>query len=274
VKSGVFTQDQLISTAEVLRYKFNYRGYLHLKIMPGSEYGQVERAMQLADRLSVNLEAPNPERLESLAPKKHFMNELIQPLRWINEIRQERSSQIAWNGRWPSSVTQFVVGAVGESDLELLKTTEHLYNTLSLGRVYYSRFNPVIDTPLENVAPTPIDREHRLYQASYLLRDYKYALEELPFLNNGNLPTDRDPKSVWADINLSAQPIEINKAEYRDLLRIPGIGPKSASSIIQARKIHPLIFLEDLRKLGINQLRAAPYILINGKRPASQFPLF
>jgi predicted DNA-binding helix-hairpin-helix protein len=242
--------------------------------MPGSEYGQVERAMQLADRLSVNLEAPNPGRLECLAPKKIFFEEPMKPLHWINEIRQKQSPQTAWNSRWPSSVTQFVVGAVGETDLELLNTTEHLYTSLNLGRVYYSRFNPIIDTPLENTPPTPMEREHRLYQASYLLRDYNFSLEELPFSKNGNLPTDRDPKLAWAELNLTNQPIEINQADYRDLLRIPGIGPKSAKSIILLRKTNKLKFLEDLKKLGINQVRASPYILLNGKRPASQFPLF
>jgi predicted DNA-binding helix-hairpin-helix protein len=274
IRSGVFTQDQIIKTAEILRNKHKYRGYLHLKIMPGCDFGQVERAMQLADRLSVNLESPNPERLRYLAPRKHFYEELMQPLNWINEIREQQSSHTAWNGRWPSSVTQFVVGAVGETDLELLNTTEHLYKTLNLGRVYYSRFNPVIDTPLENVPHTPIERESRLYQASFLLRDYKFSIEELPFTEYGNLPLDKDPKLAWAEMNLVNQPIEINKAEYTQLLRIPGIGPKSAKSIIQNRKFHPVIYLADLKKLGINQQRAAPYILLNGKRPSVQYPLF
>jgi predicted DNA-binding helix-hairpin-helix protein len=274
INTGTFTQDQLIKTAEILRIKHNFRGYLHLKIMPGSDFGQIERAMQLANRVSINLEAPNPEKLEFLAPKKIFLKELLQPLIWINDIRLQQPPYHAWNGRWPSSVTQFVVGAGGESDLELLKTTVYLYDRLNLGRVYYSRFNPIRDTPLENIPPTPIEREHRLYQASYLLRDYNFSLEELPFSDCGNLPVERDPKLVWAEINLSNQPVEINKAEYIELLRIPGIGPKSARSIINSRKIHPLIFLDDLKRLGINQNRAAPYILLNGKRPASQYPLF
>lgn len=274
INGGSYTQDQLIKTGEILRYKYNYSGYLHLKIMPGCEYDQVHRSMQIADRLSVNLEAPNPKRLKSLAPKKNFEEELILPLRWINDIRKQQPTQITWNNRWPSSVTQFVVGAVGESDLELLNTTENLYNMYNLGRVYYSRFNPVPDTPLETNPPTPIEREHRLYQASYLLRDYDFSLEELPFNQNGNLPSGIDPKLAWADINLKSSPIELNNASLRELLRIPGIGMQRARAIIAERKFHPITQLDHLTKLGINQHRTAPYILLNGKRPPNQARLF
>jgi len=150
---GVRTQDRLIDAAEILRNKLGYRGYLHLKIMPGAERAQVERSMQLADRVSVNLEAPNQTRLSLLAPHKEFAEELIQPLRWIEEIRRTQPAHRAWDGRWPSSTTQFVVGAADESDLELLATTEHLYNQLHLRRTYFMAFNPVPDTPLENLPP-------------------------------------------------------------------------------------------------------------------------
>ena len=130
VAGGLYTQDKIIATAEILRHKLGYRGYMHLKIMPGAEREQVLRTMQLADRVSVNLEAPNTKRLAKLAPLKEFTQELIQPLRWANEIRQGSSPREAWKGRWPSSVTQFVVGGSGESALELLSTTEFLYKQL------------------------------------------------------------------------------------------------------------------------------------------------
>lgn len=274
INGGSYTQDQLIKTGEILRYKYNYSGYLHLKIMPGSEYDQVHRSMQIADRLSVNLEAPNPNRLKNLAPKKDFDNDLIRPLRWINDIRKQQPSQHAWNNRWPSSVTQFVVGAVGESDLELLATTENLYNSYNLGRVYYSRFNPVPDTPLENNPPTSLEREYRLYQASYLLRDYNFSMEELPFTSGGNLPANKDPKLAWADIHLRHSPIELNKADLNELLRIPGIGPKRARALIAERKYHQITQIDHLTKLGINHHRTAPYILLNGKKPPYQASLF
>jgi predicted DNA-binding helix-hairpin-helix protein len=270
VQGGVTTEDKLIATAEILRKKYNYRGYLHLKIMPGSEKAQVEQAMLLADRVSVNLEAPNINRLALLAPKKQFLDELLQPLRWAEEIRQSRPGWDAWNNRWPSTVTQFVVGAVGESDLELLTTTQYLYGRLHLRRAYYSPFEPMPDTPLENNPPTPVLREHRLYQASFLLRDYQFDLEEMPFQPDGNLPLHTDPKLAWARENLSNTPVEVNRANREQLLRVPGIGLKGVTTLMQARRQRSLRDLSQLRALGILSDRAAPFILLDGKRPAFQ----
>ncbi len=139
---GLTTQDKLIATAELLRNKHHFKGYLHLKIMPGVEQAQVERAMQLADRVSINLEAPNTHRLQALAPRKEFIQELLQPLQWVEEIRQSLPGNYGWQGRWPSSATQFVVGAAGESDTELLRLTEYLHNALRLKRVLFFGFPP------------------------------------------------------------------------------------------------------------------------------------
>ena len=163
---SIRTQDQLLASAEILRSKFNYQGYIHLKLMPGVEYAQVEQAMRLADRVSVNLEAPNSQRLERLAPRKVFMEELLQPLRWVEEIRRSQAGTAGWKGRWPSSATQFVVGAVGENDLELLTTAAYLYQRLHLARTYFSTFHPIVDTPFENLPAESPQREQRLYQAS------------------------------------------------------------------------------------------------------------
>jgi predicted DNA-binding helix-hairpin-helix protein len=270
VNNGIFTEDKLIDTADILRNKHLFKGYIHLKIMPGAEFAQVERAMQLADRVSINLEAPTTYRLEKLAPKKQFVEELLQPLKWINQIRHTQPAYKGWNGHWPSSVTQFVVSAVGETDLELLSTTEYLYNQLHLKRTYYSSFNPITDTPLENVPPGSPIREHRLYEASFLLRDYGFNLEELPFDQNGHLPMDEDPKIAWARQNLRDHPIEINLADKHQLLRIPGIGPKSAKSILEARVKNKLTYPEALSAFGVNLKRAAPFILVDGKYSAYQ----
>jgi predicted DNA-binding helix-hairpin-helix protein len=270
INGGVTSQDKLIDTAEILRRKLGYRGYLHLKLMPGVERAQVERAMQLADRVSLNLEAPNSHRLMQLAPLKHFTEELLQPLRWVEEIRQTQPGYLGWNNRWPSSVTQFVVGAVGDTDLELLSTTQELYRQFRIKRAYYSAFHPIEDTPLENLPPTSPLREARLYEASFLIRDYGFDLEELPFDKSGNLPLNTDPKLAWARDNLSSQPVEINRADRRELLRIPGIGLKSANAIITARRQNRLHDLEALHSLGINAKRAAPFILLDGRRPAHQ----
>lgn len=274
VNGGVFSQDKLIDTAEILRQRQGFRGYIHLKIMPGAEKAQVLRAMQLADRVSINLEAPNTKRLAALAPGKVFTEELLQPLKWVEEIRQTQPGQHGWNGRWPSTVTQFVVGGAGESDIELLHTTNYLYQQLRLRRAYYSAFNPIPDTPLENEPPTAQERENRLYQASFLLRDYGFAFEEMPFNPAGNLPLDADPKLAWARLNLSERPVEINRADRRELLRVPGIGPKGAEAILKARRIEKLHDLSALGKMGIYPKRAAPFILLDGKRAAYQLSLF
>ncbi len=263
---GLRTQDKLLNTADILRTKYGFRGYLHLKIMPGAEKAQVERAMQLADRVSINLEAPNTERLARLAPHKQFLDELLKPLKWVEQIRNNQPPQRGWNGRWPSSVTQFVVGGADETDLELLTTTAWLNRNVHLRRAYYSAFNPITDTPLENKAPTSPMREHRLYQASFLLRDYGYDLEELPFALDGFLPLYVDPKKAWAQLHLNEKPIEINRADRHELMRIPGIGIKKAQAILAARRQNTLKDLSSLYKLGIPVERAAPYILLNGKR--------
>ena len=274
IGGGIHTQDKLLDTADIMRNMLGFHGYLHLKIMPGAERSQVERAMQLADRVSINLEAPNDNRLAKLAPHKHFTEELLRPLKWIEEIRSTQPGYKGWNGHWPSSVTQFVAGGAGESDLELLTTTDYLYRQLGLRRAYFSPFNPIEDTPLENQLPTPVVREHRLYQASFLLRDYGFDLEELPFEMDGTLPTQVDPKLAWAQINLSERPIEINQAERYTLLRIPGIGPKGAEAILRARRTAKIRDMASLKKMGVLAERAAPYLLFDGRRASYQPTLF
>jgi predicted DNA-binding helix-hairpin-helix protein len=271
---GANTQNKILDTAEILRKRLGFRGYIHLKIMPGSERGQVERAMQLADRVSVNLEAPNTERLAKLAPHKTFLEELLQPLKWVEEIRRSQPAYKFWNGKYPSTVTQFVAGGADESDLELLTTTDWLMKNVRLKRAYFSAFHPIHDTPMENKAAVDPLREHRLYQASFLLRDYGFDLEDMPFLQDGNLPLPTDPKLAWAQTNLSERPVEINRAEKRDLLRVPGIGLKGADAILSARRTGRLRDLTSLRKLGIVVARAAPFLLFDGRRPASQLAMF
>lgn len=268
IKGSVTTQDKLLDTADILRRKYGYRGYLHLKIMPGAEYEQIRRAMQLADRVSVNLEGATAERLQRLAPKKDYWNELFQRLQWISELRARETLRA-------SVVTQFVVGAVGDTDLELLQVSEHLYRQLGLARTYYSAFHPISQTPFEDLASTPAMRQHRLYQASYLLRDYNWQLEDLPFQGEGNLRLDLDPKQAWADENLRAQPLEINRADRQALLQVPGIGPKSADAIVKTRQRTPLTQLSHLHAVGVRDVeRTGRYVLLNGKQAAQQLPLF
>jgi predicted DNA-binding helix-hairpin-helix protein len=271
---GMRTQDRLIDTVDILRREHRFQGYVHLKLMPGLERDQLVRTMELADRISINLEAPNSARLARLAPHKVFLEELLQPLKWADEIRRTQSPHTALKGRWPSVVTQLVVGAVGEDDLEILTTASYVTRQLRLQRVYFSAFHPVPDTPLENTPAENPWREHRLYQASFLLRDYGFDLEDMPFTAEGRLPLDTDPKLAWARANLEDRPVELNRADRETLLRVPGIGPMGAKAILQARRSGRLNHLDDLQPLGVLTKRAAPYVLLNGRRPNHQLRLF
>jgi predicted DNA-binding helix-hairpin-helix protein len=271
---GIRTQDRLLDTAEILRQKMNFKGYLHLKIMPGAEKAQVERAMQLADRVSINLEAPTTAFLSKLAPEKVFLEELLKPLQWVEQIRRSQPGFQGWNHRWPSSTTQFVVGAANESDMDLLRMTSYLHRTLRLGRVYFSGFNPISGTPLENQPAINPWRKNRLYQASFLLRDYGFDYEDLPFTQEGDLPLGIDPKQAWAQENLSQTAVEINHASYLELIHIPGIGPLCARRILEARRQNKIRSLDDLKTLGIRPKRTAPFILLDGKRPVNQLSLW
>lgn len=269
IKGSVTTQDKIIDTAEILRRRYDYRGYLHLKIMPGAEEAQLYRLMQLADRVSVNLEGPTPERLQALAPKKEFQRELFSMLHLAEKIRRAHPSE-----KLAGTVTQFVVGAVGDTDQELLALTQRLYRHEGLTRAYYSGFSPVLQTPFEQLPATDPLREHRLYQASFLLRDYGWQVEELPFIGDGNLRLDLDPKRAWAELRLREAPVEIMTASRSQLLRIPGIGPVGADAILRARRLGRLTNLSHLRQLHIHAPeQAAPYILLDGARPITQMRL-
>jgi len=267
VGGGVRTMDPMLATAELLRHKYAYHGYVHLKIMPGAQRAQIEQAMQLADRVSVNLESVDAGRLASIAPDKDFEGELLSAVRQVNEIVNAREP----GAKVPSMVTQFVVGAAGETDQELLTTVDRLYRRMNLARAYYSGFNPVPDTPLEDAPPTPLVRERRLYQADWLLRFYGFALRELPFDPHGSLPSGTDPKLAWAHrSHLAERPVEVNRLSRAYLLRVPGIGPRSADAILRARRQGTLRSLADLRALGAVTGRAAPFILLDGHRPPRQ----
>jgi predicted DNA-binding helix-hairpin-helix protein len=174
-----------------------------------------------------------------------------------------------------NTVTQFVVGAVGDTDQELLTISNQLYRQMGLTRAYYSGFTPLEQTPFENYTPTSPLREHRLYQASFLLRDYGWKVEDLAFADDGNLRTDIDPKQAWAEAHLRQNPIDIMRASREQLLRVPGIGPQGARAIIEARSRGHLTELAHLRRLGVRTPeQMAPYILLNGRRIDLQMSLF
>ena len=287
------TMDEMLATVELVREKYGFHGYVHLKLLPGAEAAHVEAAVRLADRVSANLEGATPERLALLAPKKQT-EALLPPLRTAAQLRRRliesgelpsrrdrlsRGGSAAagqaprWGNAWLGLSTQFVVGPAGESDRELLATVQMLYRELHLSRTYYSAFTPVARTPLEGEAPTSPLREHRLYQADWLMRFYDFSADELLFDSAGQLRTDVDPKAAWAAAHPEQFPIEVNRAPLRKLLRIPGIGPHSAAAIVEARRLAPLRELGDLRRLGARADQSAPYVLLDGKRPPYQPPL-
>ncbi len=268
--SSAATMDGEITTVEILRTKYKYQGYIHLKLMPGIDRATVERAVQLADRVSANLEAPSPERLARLAGKKDFYQELLTPLRWVKEIRQEQDRKVLSSG----CTTQLVVGASDESDIEILTTAAELYRDLGLTRVYYSAFRPIPDTPLQGRPATPAIRQHRLYQSDFLLRHYGFTAKDIVFGEHGDLPAETDPKTLAALHQPERFPVEINMASREELLRVPGIGPRSASRILQWRGEGSFRSLADLKKTGVSVRRAAPFILLDGQQPPFQLSLF
>ncbi len=260
--------ERMIAAVEIVRRRYQFRGYVHLKILPASERAAVERATQLAQRVSVNLEAPNPQRLARLSSSKQFEQDLLQRMRWAREFMLAKGTASA------GQTTQFVVGAAGESDREILLTVGRLYAELHLARIYFSAFQPVPGTPLESQPPTPPTREHRLYQCDFLLRQYGFGQEELICDATGNLPLGTDPKLLWAQGHPEWFPVEINRADREALLRVPGIGPRSAARILRQRRERAVSDLEGLRELGVNVQRAAPFVLLRGRRPPLQLSLW
>ncbi|MDD5067182.1 MAG: putative DNA modification/repair radical SAM protein [bacterium] len=252
------TMDKIIATAEILRFRHRFRGYVHLKILPGADAGHIEKALHLADRVSVNLEAPNAKRLENIARGKNY-NELLSKIKQIGNLIRSRP------GRARSQTTQFVVGAARESDKELLLTTTQLYKDYNLYRVYFSAFQPFQGTPLENLQPVPLIREHRLYQADFLLRKYGFRLDDIFFNNTGDLSLDKDPKTVWVEHHPEMFPLEVNKADLGQLIRIPGIGPLSARKLLDLRVRSKFRRIGELRSCGIRIEQARNYLLVSGQ---------
>ncbi len=266
---AVATMDRMLATAELLRRRRQYRGYLHLKIVPGATPDQVERAMTLATRVSINLEAPTAAHLARVAPSKHYDQQILAPMRQV--ARAQASGQFRRSGQ----TTQLVVGASDESDRAIASAASWLYRDLKLARVYYSAFQPVPGTPLGERAPAPFLREHRLYQVDFLLRRYGFHFEELCFDAHGALSPTVDPKTAWAQAHPERFPLEVNTAALEELMRVPGIGPLAARRLLELRGQGRLRSLEALRAARASWRLAAPYLLLDGRRArAEQLGLF
>ena len=264
------TMEGMIATVELIRQRYQFRGYVHLKLLPGASDAAIERALQLAHRVSINLEAPSAERLAAIAPRKAYFEELARPMRTARRLIEASGGRLAPAGQ----TTQFVVGAAGEPDREILSTTARLYREVNLRRVYFSAFQPLPGTPLEGREATPAWREHRLYQADWLLRFYGFRFQDMVFDSQGNLPRQADPKLLFARAHPELFPVEVNRASRRELLCVPGLGPRSVDRILRWRRQGTLRGLGDLGKAGATIQRAAPFVLLAGKRPPYQLPLW
>ncbi|MCH5257681.1 MAG: putative DNA modification/repair radical SAM protein [Lachnospiraceae bacterium] len=265
-----YTMELICQTLYKLRTVYNFRGYIHVKAIPGADPILIQKAGFLADRMSVNLELPTAESLKQLAPNKN-RNNILKPMRQIqNGIKANREELVLYNHSphfcEAGQSTQMIVGATPESDYQIMTVAENLYQKFSLKRVYYSAFvnvNEDKDLPALPGGP-PLLREHRLYQADWLLRFYDFTIDELLTSDRPNFNMMIDPKADWAVRHLELFPVEINRADYHLLLRIPGIGVKSASRIVKARRFGSLNF-DDLKKIGVVLKRALYFITCNGR---------
>ena len=268
VKSPDYTMERLVRIAELLRYKYKFNGYIHMKAIPGSSQELIKRMGLLVDRMSVNIELPTKKSLSLLAPEKNI-RDIVRPMANVKNEMIVYGADRKVFAHTPKflpagQTTQMIVGAGGESDLDIIKTSEKLYNNYSLKRVYYSGFVPVVKSKYTaGIDKTPLLREHRLYQADFLMRGYNFKANDLLDSKNYNLDLTIDPKSNWAINNIDRFPIEINKASYSELMKVPGFGRTYANRIIEARKFHRLSY-DSLRSLKISTKRAKHFILVNG----------
>ena len=271
-----YTMELICATLYKLRKECNFQGYIHVKAIPGASQELIQKAGFLADRMSVNLELPTSEVLKILAPHKSRKN-ILAPMRLIQEGRNENSRELSLYRQAPRFVpagqsTQMIIGATLESDYQIMKVTESLYKKFELKRVFYSAFVHVNEDkalPARTDDGPPLLREHRLYQADWLLRYYHFQADELLSEEEPNFNVLFDPKCNWALKHLEYFPVEINRADYEMLLRVPGLGYKSATRIVKARRLGTLDFA-DLKKLGVVLKRAVYFITCNGK---TMYPL-
>ena len=271
LKSPDYTMELIYAAVYRLRHVCNFQGYIHVKTIPGADERLIRMTGFLADRMSVNMELPTAESLRLLAPHKSRKN-ILAPMRFVQEKMKENQQELMLYQSAPRFVpagqsTQMIIGATPETDYQILRVTEDLYKKFDLKRVYFSAFVPVNedkDLPSIRDEGPPLLREHRLYQADWLLRFYHFEAEELLDEENQNFNVYLDPKCCWALRHLESFPVEINRADYYTLLRVPGIGYKSAGRIVKARRWGRIDF-EDLKKMGVVLKRALYFITCSGK---------
>jgi predicted DNA-binding helix-hairpin-helix protein len=256
------TMDRLNGVAKLLRRRYGFRGYIHLKIIPGASDAAVEEAVSLSSAVSLNIETPGEKNLAKLSQKKKYIQDIVEPIKLISRLtsrgsRYERVKQ----------TTQFIVGAAGEQDAQIVKYMFGLYERLKMHRVYFSAYQRGLgDESIagEQVMPESnadiLMREHRLYQVDFLLRKYAFAESDITFEKDGNLSLEKDPKESWAHSHPNYFPVNINKASKFSLLRVPGLGPVTVKRILQQRKQSRLRSIEDVGKVGVRLEKAKKYL--------------
>ena len=298
-----YTAERILKAISILRYEYQFSGYIHAKIIPGVSPELLHEIGLVADRLSVNIEMPNAESLRTFAPQKK-PKQIFTPMKQITNTLIERGSlvgpgtmfkgqrmnvpenfvglkAVGDSGNLPQvyrkkrdgsafapagQTTQMIIGAGKETDASILTTSENLYRTFKMKRVYYSAYIPVVTSGLlpDAASAPPLEREHRIYQADWLLRFYGFTASDLFSSGEQNLDPAMDPKVSWAIRNLDRFPIEINRASYEDLLKIPGIGATSAKRIVRARKVSQVGF-DELKKMGVVMKRAKYFLTCRGR---------
>ena len=271
LKSPNYTMELLYTVLYKLRHEHNFQGYIHVKAIPGADSRLIQMTGYLADRMSVNIELPTAESLRLLAPHKTRKN-ILAPMRFVQQMSAENQYEIQTYRHVPKFVpagqsTQMIIGATPESDYQILHVAESLYKKFDLKRVFYSAFIPVNEDknlPSVKEQRPPLLREHRLYQADFLMRFYGFKAGELLSEDNQSFNDYIDPKCQWAVGHLECFPVEIMTADYYTLLRVPGIGTNSVRRIIKARK-HAKLSFTDLKKMGVVLKRALYFITCDGR---------
>lgn len=266
IRSADYTMEQLVAVARTLRETHQFRGYIHLKTIPDADPALIEAAGRYADRLSVNIELPTQDSVQALAPEKsvHTIKLAMGAIRLkLDEAEEPKAPAFAPAGQ----STQMIVGADASDDRRILGTAETLYSSYKLKRVYYSAFSPIPDSPKTvPLAPPPLLREHRLYQADFLLRGYGFQVREL-LPQDGSLALDIDPKLAWALANREHFPLDLNRADLSMIMRVPGIGLRSAQRIVELRRLRRVRY-EDLSRLRCSMKKVAPFIVAADYKPA------
>jgi len=259
-----YTMEKINAVASLLRYKHNFRGYIHLKIIPGASDAAIENTLSLASSVSLNIETPGKKHFDLLSNKKDYINDIIRPIKLLGKLtgKDNKISRV-------KCTTQFIVGASDETDSEIIKYMFGLYHRLNFKRIYFSAYQKGLgaqDIPGERLSPSndlaPFMREHRLYQTDFLIRRYGFTEKDIIPDKNGNLRLDKDPKEIWADNHPEYYPVRINTSDKEALLKVPGLGPDTVRMILKVRRDRRIINMGDLGIKGKRLAKIENYAIL------------